>query len=255
MYMSHKKNPYFGVGLPYIDPSDFKGRIIVIEGTDGVGRSTQIESLKKWIEMKGFGVITTGWTRSPLMGKAIDEAKSGHTLNVNTFSLLYAADFADRLEHEIIPALRSGFIVLADRYIYTAFARSIVRGADRQWIRRVFSFALEPDAVFYMRISIEDLIPRVINVERLQRRYREGKHGEGLDYYESGMDLRIGEDFYDSFVEYQKVILREFDKMTREFHFHVVDASRSFEEINHELRDGIAPFLEEDETAKKTSSD
>jgi dTMP kinase len=174
---------------------------------------------------------------------------------VNTFSLLYAADFADRMEHEIIPALRSGFIVLADRYIYTAFARSIVRGADRQWLRRVFSFALEPDAVFYMKISIEDLIPRVINVERLQRRYREGKHGEGLDYYESGMDLRIGEDFYDSFVEYQKVILREFDKMTREFHFHVIDSSRSFEEINHELRQGIAPFLEEDETTKKNSSD
>jgi Thymidylate kinase len=253
--MSPKKNPYFGVGLPYIDPSDFKGKIIVIEGTDGVGRSTQIEALKKWIEMKGFGVITTGWTRSPLMGKAIDEAKSGHTLNVNTFSLLYAADFADRMEHEIIPALRSGFIVLADRYIYTAFARSIVRGADRQWIRKVFSFALEPDAVFYMRISIEDLIPRVINVERLQHRYQEGKHGEGLDYYESGMDLRIGEDFYDSFVEYQKVILREFDKMTREFHFHVIDSSRSFEEINHELREGILPFLEEDETTKKTSSD
>jgi dTMP kinase len=106
-----------------------------------------------------------------------------------------------------------------------------------------------------MRISIEDLIPRVINVERLQHRYREGKQGEGLDYYESGMDLRIGEDFYDSFVEYQKVILREFDKMTREFHFHVIDSSRSFEEINNELREGILPFLEEDETAKKTSSD
>jgi dTMP kinase len=106
-----------------------------------------------------------------------------------------------------------------------------------------------------MKIKIEDLIPRVINVERLQRRYREGKHGEGLDYYESGMDLRIGEDFYDSFVEYQKVILREFDKMTREFHFHVIDSSRSFEEINHELRQGIAPFLEEDEPTKKNSSD
>jgi Thymidylate kinase len=253
--MPPKKNPYFGVGLPYVDSSDFKGKIIVIEGTDGVGRSTQIEALKQWIEMKGFGVVTTGWTRSPLMGKAIKEAKSGHTLNVNTFSLLYAADFADRMEHEIIPALRSGFIVLADRYIYTALARSIVRGADRQWIRRVFSFALEPDAVFYMRISIEDLIPRVMNVERLQRRFREGKQGEGLDYYESGMDLRIGEDFYDSFVEYQKNILREFDKMTREFHFHVVDSSQSFGKINRELREGILPFLEEDETHKKNSGD
>ena len=138
--MSHRSHSFYDAGLPYIDVHEMTGKLIVIEGTDGVGRSTQIELLKKWLEVKGYGVATTGWTRSSLMVQAIDEAKSGHTLNVNTFSLLYAADFADRLEHEVIPALRAGFIVLADRYIYTAFARSMVRGADPEWIRKVFGF-------------------------------------------------------------------------------------------------------------------
>ena len=250
--MLHKKNVFYGTGLPYVDAHEMKGKLIVIEGTDGVGRSTQIESLKKWLEVKGYGVATTGWTRSPLMGNAIDEAKSGHTLNVNTFSLLYAADFADRLEHEVIPALKAGFIVLADRYIYTAFARSIVRGADSQWIRKIFGFALVPDAIFYMRVQIEDLIPRVINSQTLNRHYWEEDLGEGMDYWESGMDLHLGEDFYDSFMEYQKRILHEFRKMSKEFRFRVVDASRSFEEINRELKQGILAILDHDEPKEKS---
>jgi len=246
-----KKKTFYGFGLPYIDVEDLHGKLIVIEGTDGVGRSTQIEELKKWLEVKGYGVATTGWTRSPLLGKAIEEAKSGHTLNVSTFSLLYSADFADRLEHEVIPALRAGFVVLADRYIYTAFARSVVRGADRKWIRNVFGFAIEPDAVFYMRINIEDLIPRVINSQTLQKRYWEEQSGEGMDYWESGMDLRLGEDFYDSFLEYQKAVLKEFDKMTNEFNFSIVDASRSFEETNRDLKHGILRVLEDEDAEEK----
>jgi dTMP kinase len=253
--MSRKQTPFYGSGLPYVDVSEITGKLIVIEGTDGVGRSTQIEELKRWLEVKGYGVVTTGWTRSPLMGKAIEEAKSGHTLNINTFSLLYAADFADRLEHEIIPALRAGFVVLADRYVFTAFARSVVRGADRQWIRKVFGFALEPDAIFYMRIGIEDLIPRVINSTTLQRRYWEEEQGEGLDYWESGMDLRLGDDFYDSFVEYQKSILKEFDKMTNEFHFHVIDAAHGFDEVNKELKQGILAVLQDHDADEKTRRD
>lgn len=244
---------YYGVGMPYIDVSDLSGKLIVIEGTDGVGRSTQIEDIKRWLEVKGFGVVTTGWTQSPLMGKAIDEAKSGHTLNVSTFSLLYAADFSDRLEHEVIPALRAGFIVLADRYVYTAFARSVVRGADPQWIRKVFGFALEPDIVFYMHIALEDLIPRVINSHTLARRYWEEEQGEGLDYYESGMDLRLGEDFYDSFIEYQGSVLTQFDKMTKEFSFQVVDASRTFDATNRALKKGILTFLNEPDTEEEHS--
>jgi dTMP kinase len=252
MFMSRKQKLFYGLGLPYIELNEIKGKLIVIEGTDGVGRSTQLEELKKWLEVKGYGVVTTGWTRSPLMGQAIDEAKAGHTLNMNTFSLLYAADFADRLEHEVLPALQSGFIVLADRYIYTAFARSVVRGADRQWIRKVFGFALEPDAIFYMRVKIEDLIPRVINSTTLNKHYWEEELGEGMDYWESGMDLHLGEDFYDSFVEYQKRILPEFDKMTREFKFQIVDASRQFEDVNRELKQGILAVLEH-ETEKNAA--
>ena len=114
---------YFGDGLTYLNPSDLKGKLIAIEGTDGVGRSTHIEMLQEWLEVQGYGVITTGWTRSNLMSKTIEMAKEGNILDRWSFSLLYATDFADRLEHEVIPALRSGFIVLADRYIYTAFAR------------------------------------------------------------------------------------------------------------------------------------
>lgn len=250
--MSLREKLFYGVGLPYVQLNEVKGRLIVIEGTDGVGRSTQLEELKKWLEVKGYGVVTTGWTRSSLMGKAIEEAKAGHTLNVNTFSLLYAADFADRLEHEIIPSLQAGFIVLADRYIYTAFARSVVRGADRQWIRKVFGFALEPHAIFYMRVKIEDLIPRVINSSTLHKHYWEEESGEGMDYWESGMDMHLGEDFYDSFVEYQKRILPEFDKMAREFKFQIVDASRQFEDVNRELKQGILAVLEHD-TEKTTS--
>jgi dTMP kinase len=143
-------------------------------------------------------------------------------------------------------------VVLADRYSYTAFARSAVRGADRQWIRKVFGFALEPDAVFYMNISIENLIPRVINSQNLNRRYWEDQSGEGMDYWESGMDLHLGEDIYDSFIEYQKVLLKEFDKMTSEFGFQVVDASKSFEEINRTLKQGILAVLEDGETEEKS---
>jgi dTMP kinase len=248
------KQGFYGYGLPYADISELSGKLIIIEGTDGVGRSTHIEELKKWLEVKGYAVTTTGWTRSPLMAKTIDDAKSGHTLNVNTFSLLYAADFADRLEHEIIPALRAGFIVLADRYIYTAFARSIVRGADRRWIRKTFGFALEPTSVFYMRIRIEDLIPRVINNQTFHKRYWEDQSGEGMNYWESGMDLRLGEDFYDSFIEYQRRILNEFDKMTKEFGFNVVEAARSFQEVNRELKQGILAVLEDEEPEKKSRS-
>jgi dTMP kinase len=177
------------------------------------------------------------------MSNAIDQAKEGHTLNVNTYSLLYAVDFADRLEHEIIPALKAGFIVLADRYIYTAFARAVVRGASPEWIRKVYGFALEPHIVFYMNIDIQQLVPRVINSATLRERYWGDGYGEGLNYWESGMDLKLGDDFYDSFVEYQKRILREFDRMTEEYRFQVVGAARSFNETNKQLKQGIEAVI------------
>src|SRR5574341_229491 len=227
---------YFGDGLTYLNPSDLKGKLIAIEGTDGVGRSTHIQSLQEWLEVQGYGVMTTGWTRSNLMSRTIEEAKQGNIVDRWSFSLLYATDFADRLEHQIIPALRSGFIVLADRYVYTAFARDTVRSGDRKWIRYVFGFALIPDLVCYLRIDVETLALRVLE-------------SNGMNYWESGMDLRLGADLYDSFKKYQGSLIEEFDRMAEEFSFEVVDARKPPDEIQELLRAKIEPVLK---SAKKT---
>ena len=226
---------YFGDGLTYLNPSDLKGRLIAIEGTDGVGRTTHIESLQEWLEVQGYGVVTTGWTRSNLMSKTIEMAKQGNILDRWSLSLLYATDFADRLEHQIIPALRSGFIVLADRYIYTAFARDYVRSGDRKWIREVFGYALIPDLVCYLRIDVDTLALRVIE-------------SKGMNYWESGMDLRLGADLYDSFKKYQGLLIEEFDKMATEFQFEVIDARQSPDDIQAALRAKIQPLLIQDKT-------
>lgn len=221
---------YFGDGLPYVNLSDLKGKLIAIEGTDGVGRSTHIDLLQEWLEVQGYGVITTGWTRSNLMSKTIEMAKQGNILDRWSFSLLYATDFADRLEHQIIPAMRSGFIVLADRYIYTALARDAVRSGDRTWIRNVFGFAVVPDLVLYLRIDVDTLALRVIETK-------------GMNYWESGMDLRLGGDLFDSFKKYQSSLIEEFDKMAEEFAFEVIDARKPPEEIQDSLRSKIQPIL------------
>ena len=234
----------FVTGIPgSLDMSSVQGKLIVVEGTDGVGRSTQIETLKAWLELNGHAVMTTGLTRSALMGKVISEAKSGHRLNPHTYSLLYLADFADRLEEQIIPALKSGFIVIADRYIYTTFARAVVRGIPKEWIRQAYAFAPAPHLVFYLKISIENLIPRVINEHTLHERYLEYGTGEGMDYWESGMDMRFGDDFYESFIEYQRKILEEFENMSQEFNFTVVDASKSFDATNRFLKEQIESLI------------
>ena len=202
----------------------------MLEGTDGIGRSTHISLLKQWLESNGHAVLDTGMTRSALAGKRLRQAKEGHTLGAMTMSLFYATDFADRLENEMIPALRAGFIVLTDRYIYSLMARAIVRGADPEWIKDVCGFALKPDAVFYLRVKIDDLITRVIQ-------------STGFDYWESGMDLHLGEDRFDSFVEYQSRLLAQFDKMVESYGFEVIDASGSIEEVFDELKNHIARIL------------
>jgi len=225
--------------------SDITGKLIVIEGTDGVGRSTQIKALKEWLEVKGQAVMVTGMARSPLIGKAISQAKAGHSLNVYTYSLLYLADFADRLEHEIIPALKAGYVVLADRYFYTAFVRGIVRGADKEWMRKSYGFALVPDAVYYMRIRIKELIPRVLNSENLEEGYWRISNGEVMDYWESGMDMKLGDDFYDSFVAYQKKTIAEFDTLAKEYNFNIIDAAKNFESVNTSLKESIEALLDE----------
>jgi dTMP kinase len=159
---------FFGRGLPYLDVTGLSGRLFVVEGTDGVGRSTQIDRLRDWLELQGHAVVTTGWTRSTLMSGAIVVAQQGHSLNRLTFALIYACDFADRLENEIVPALRAGMIVVADRYCYTAFARNIVRGVDEAWTRDLFGFALVPDVTIYLRIDVDTLVHRVIARGKLE---------------------------------------------------------------------------------------
>jgi dTMP kinase len=228
--MHDQDKRFYGNGLPYLKVGPLKGSLIVIEGTDGVGRSTQIEQLTSWLEVQGYGVASTGWTRSPLLAETINEAKEGHELNVTTFSLLYAADFADRLENQIIPALRAGFVVVADRYLYTAFARNAVMGADPEWTRKLFGFAVVPDLVLYLKIDVRHLIPRVLE-------------SKGMDYWESGMHLRLGSDIFDSFRRYQTRLIREYDRMAEEFSFLTVDATQAIDTIQHALRAHIASYL------------
>lgn len=179
-------------------------------------------------------------TRSVLAGRGIKEAKTGHTLGRLTMQLFYATDFIDRLENEMLPALRSGFVVLTDRYIYSAMARAEVRGIDSAWIRSIYSMAFVPDAVFYLRISSpQQLVERVLS------------SGGGFDYWESGMDLHLGEDFYDSFIEYQSRMLKVFDRMSSEYGFHVLNASRSVRSVASDLRRAVTKLIDEPPTSSE----
>lgn len=223
----------YGKLLPGMRISDLSGKLIVIEGTDGVGRSTQINLLKPWLEEQGHAVLDTGMTRSPLAGEGIRRAKEGNNLGRVTQSLFYATDFVDRLENEIVPALRSGFIVLTDRYVYSLMARAFVRGMDSKWIRSIYSVALKPDATFYLRLSIDQLVPRVVFLR-------------GFDYWESGMDLYPGRDMYDSFCNYQTALLAEFDRLSEEYKFDVIDASADAGQVFERLKAGIFNVLEAD---------
>jgi dTMP kinase len=221
---------YYGHGLPYLPIDHHPGKIIAIEGTDGVGRSKQIQLLREWLEVQGYGVVETGWTRSALMQPTIELAKSSNTLNKLTFVLLYATDFADRLEKEIIPALKAGFVVLSDRYIFSALARAGVRGVDRAWLRSLYGFAIAPHLVFYLKIDVDTLIRRVLGAR-------------GMDFWESGMDLKGGDDIYDSFRAYQNKLLREYNSMSDEFGFRVLDARRPVDAIQDDLRRQVQTFL------------
>lgn len=221
---------FFGENLAYLKPFQIKGKLIAIEGTDGTGRSTQVALLKNWLEVQGYAVLETGWARSNLMQKSIELAKSGNIMDRMTFTLLYATDFADRFENQIIPALKSGHIVLTDRYIYTAFVRDAVRDPDPQWIRNLFSFAIIPHLVIYLKIKTEDLIPRVIEAG-------------GMNYWEAGMDLHMGQDLFDSFANYQSALIKEYDKLSKEFSFEAVGAEKSVEEIHEKIKESVKNIL------------
>ncbi len=222
---------YYGTGdIPGFDRTDLPGRLVVLEGTDGVGRSTQVALLHEWLEANGYAVTQTGLARSSLVGPGLSRAKQGHTLGDITLNLFYATDFADRLEKEIIPALRAGFVCLTDRYIYSMIARAVVRGVEYRWLKDLFSFAIVPDAVFYLEADLEHLVPRVLA-------------GEGFDYWESGMDALRGDDIYGNYRTYQTQLLAEFRKIGEEYDFIRIDANRTVHEIFLDLRQRITPVL------------
>jgi dTMP kinase len=219
---------FYSEPLPGVDCSELRGKLIVIEGPDAVGRSTQIRQLRQWLEQEGHAVLDSGMARSALAGKGIQEAKKGNTLGTITMTLFYTTDFADRLENEIIPALRAGFVVLIDRYIFSIMARAIARGEDRKWIEQVAGFALVPHAVYYLKARVRDLVSRVVL-------------GRGaFDYWESGMDVRFGEDKFQSFVRYQRRLIQALDSMAVPYGFTIVDATQPAEAIFSELQQHVA---------------
>jgi dTMP kinase len=223
---------FYGHPLPGLAEERLPGKLIVVEGTDGVGRSTQIALLREWLEANGFAATETGFTRSELAAAGLKKAKRGHTMGDLTMNLYYATDFVDRLEKQIIPALRAGFVVITDRYIYSLIARAQVRGVDPAWIRSVLGFALVPDVVFYLKIDIEHLLPRVIN-------------SRGFDYWESGTDYLRGDDVYENYVKHQTLLIEQFDALAAEYHFRVVDANRGVADIFRALRSGIESAIDD----------
>ncbi len=223
---------FYGIDAIGLESRDelLPGRLIVIEGPDGVGRTSQLQLLRPWLESSGYAVVDTEMTRSDLVGEGLKQAKEGNTLGPITMNLFYATDFVDRFESQIMPALRAGFIVLTDRYIYSLMARALVRGADLHWIRSIYGLALKPDAVFFLKAGLEDLVPRVLQ-------------GGGFDYWESGMDMPLGSDLFESFVRYQTLMLAEYDKMSTEYDFQIIDAKLPVELVAEQLKRRILPFL------------
>lgn len=215
---------FYGHGLPRVDLNRLAGRLIVVEGADGSGRSTQIAMLMRWLEGCGHATVQVGLKRSTLVSEELDQAKKGNILSRSTLSLFYATDFADQLENSILPALKAGFIVLADRYIYTLMARDLVRGMDAQWLENLYGIALVPDAVFYLRVSPEVLV---------QRNFAKDF---ALDYWESGMDLGLSRDMFDSFLKYQALMSNQFERLQSTYGFSILEGDRPPEDINAELQ-------------------
>lgn len=222
---------FYGHGIPRVDLDRLAGRLIVVEGADGSGRSTQIAMLVEWLEVTGHATVQVGLKRSTLVSEELVRAQQGNILSRTTLSLFYATDFADQLENSIMPALKAGFIVLADRYIYTLMARDMVRGMDEAWLKNLYGIALEPDAVFYLNVAPEELVQRSF------------AKNAALDYWESGMDIGLSRDMFDSFLKYQQSMQETFKHLQRTYGFTIVDGMRSAEAIHSDLRKKIVPVL------------
>ena len=222
---------FIGDGIPGVNAEQLAGKLIVIEGADGSGRSTQVEILRDHLENLGHATVNVGLRRSFLVADELQQAKQGNVLGEITRSLFYATDFADQLENRIIPALKAGFIVLADRSIYTLMARDLVRGADPEWLRSLYGIALVPDLVIYLKVNPAQLVER--NLAK----------NSTLDYWESGMDLGLSRDSFDSFIRYQKLIQREFSDLQQQYDFAVVNGNLSVRAISHEINRRVAEIL------------
>ena len=222
---------FFGLGLPGVEIEKLSGKLIVVEGADGSGRSTQIARLIQWLEASGHHTIQVGLKRSSLVSEELEAAQQGNILSRTTLSLFYATDFADQLENTILPALRAGSMVLADRYIYTLMARDLVRGVDEKWLRNLYGIALVPDAVFYLEVRPEKLVQRVFAKQ------------QALDYWESGMDLGLSRDMFDSFLQYQSRMRDTFRRLQRHYGFDLIDAERPVELISADLQNKIETVL------------
>ena len=209
----------------------FPGKLFVVEGTDGSGKSTQLSLLYQWLKAEGYPVFFSEWNSSPLVKDTTKRAKKRHLFTPATFSLLHATDFADRTERDIIPPLKAGAIVLADRYIYTAFARDVARGCDRAWVRKVYTFAVKPTVGFFFRAPLDVAIDRIVSGRPL------------LKYYEAGLDMGWSDDPEKSFTVFQGKILEEYDRMVDEFGLTVIDATRSIEAQQREMRNIIVGHL------------
>lgn len=229
--LSGRAVEFYGHGIKNLQDVEIKGRLIVIEGPDASGRSTQIEKITARLEADGHAVLNTGLKRSELVSKGILEAKQHYDLGRKTLALFYAADFADQFEYKIIPALQAGYIVLADRYIYTLIARNVVRGLDRRWCHNLYGFAIKPDLVFYLDVEPLVLIHRVF------------QKNLSLDHYESGADIGLSNDMYESFLIYQNKISREFHMMQKKYGLIPINGNRSITEINTDLQHRIDQYL------------
>jgi dTMP kinase len=210
----------------------FPGRLFVFEGLDGSGKSTQAALLGKWLQSQGYRVFFTEWNSSELTAATIRRGKKKNLLTPTTFSLLHATDFADRFERKILPPLRAGYLVVCDRYAYTAFVRDAARGCDPSWVRNIYSFAPRPDCVFYFRVPVSVTLQRKL-ASRLK-----------INYYEAGMDLGLSDDVEDSYQRFQTRLKNEYEGIAKSDQFTIIDSSRSVETIQRQLREIVRPILE-----------
>jgi dTMP kinase len=205
-------------------PNRFAGKLIIVEGIDGSGKSTQISLLSHWLRSQGYAVAFSEWNSSPLVRQTTRRGKKKEMFTPTTFSLIHATDFADRTESYILPLVKAGAIVCADRYAFTAFARDVARGVNRRWVRNLYRFAIAPDLAFYFRVSLDEAVQRILG----------GRNA--IKYYEAGMDLGLSRDVVESFRLFQGRILEEYEAMIEEMGFHVIDAALSIEDQQRQMR-------------------